>query len=46
MRMNQVSIEFFQETICLKKIKDGAYVRNLDAYAELFGNKNIKANIF
>ena len=26
---------FFQEIICLKKIKDGAYIINLDEYANL-----------
>ena len=38
---------FFQEIICLKKIKDGAYVINLDEYADigthwiaLFCNRN------
>ena len=32
--MNQDLIKFFQETICLKK-KDGAYVINLDEYADV-----------
>ena len=32
MRMNQDLMEFFQEIICLK-IKDEAYVINLDDYA-------------
>ena len=32
MRMNQDLIAFILETICLKKIKDGAYVINLDEY--------------
>ena len=34
MRMNQDTMEFFQEIICLKKIKDGAYVINFDEYAD------------
>ena len=45
--MNQDLIDFFQEIICQKKIKDGAYVINLDEYADvdthwmaLFCNKN------
>ena len=29
-KMNQELMAFIQETICLKKIKDGAYVINLD----------------
>ena len=33
--MNQDLMEFFQEMICLKKIKDGAYVINLDEYADV-----------
>ena len=40
-------MEFFQRAICLKKIKDGAYVINLDEYADvsthwidLFHNRN------
>ena len=33
--MNQDLIEFFQEIIYLKKIKDGAYVINLDEYADV-----------
>ena len=34
--MNQDLMEFFQEIICLKKkIKDGAYVINLDEYADV-----------
>ena len=32
-KMNQELMAFIQETICLKKIKDGAYVINLDEYA-------------
>ena len=28
-------MEFFQEIICLKKIKDGAYLKNLDDYADV-----------
>ena len=39
---------FFQEIICLKKIKDGAYEINLDDYADvgthwiaLFSNRNV-----
>ena len=46
--MNQALMVFFQEIICLKKIKDEAYVINLDEYADvgthwiaLFCNKNI-----
>ena len=35
MKMNQDLIAFIQETICLKKIKDGAYVINLDEYADV-----------
>ena len=31
--MNQDLLQFFQEIICLKKTKDGAYVINLDEYA-------------
>ena len=34
MRMNQDTMEFFQEIIYLKKIKDGAYVINFDEYAD------------
>ena len=34
MRMNQDLLEFFQKAIYLKKIKDGAYVINLDEYAD------------
>ena len=34
MRMNQGLMVFFQEIICLKKIKDGAYVINLDEHAD------------
>ena len=44
---NQDLTAFFQKTICPKKIKDGAYVINLDEYANLgmnwialFCNKN------
>ena len=33
--MNQDLMVFFQEIICLKKIKDGAYVINLDEYADV-----------
>ena len=33
--MNQDLMEFFQEIICLKKIKDWAYVINLDGYADV-----------
>ena len=33
--MNQDLIAFIQETICLKKIKDGAYVINLDEYVDV-----------
>ena len=33
--MNQDLIVFFQEIIYLKKIKDGAYVINLDEYADV-----------
>ena len=33
--MNQDLMEFFQETIYLKKIKDGAYIINLDEYADV-----------
>ena len=33
--MNQDLMEFFQEIICQKKIKDGAYVINLDEYADV-----------
>ena len=35
MRMNQALTVFIPETICLKKIKDGAYVINLDKYADV-----------
>ena len=35
MRMNQDLMESFQEIICLKKIKDGAYVTNLNEYADV-----------
>ena len=45
--MNQDLVMFFQEIICLKKTKDGAYVINLHEYADvgihsiaLFCNKN------
>ena len=34
-RTNQDLLAFFQETICQKKIKDGAYVINLDDYADV-----------
>ena len=47
MKMNQDLIVFFQEIIYLKKTKDGAYVINLDKYADvgthliaLFCNRN------
>ena len=33
--MNQDLMVFFQETIYLKKIKDGAYIINLDEYADV-----------
>ena len=33
--MNQDLMEFFQEIICLKNIKDGAYVTKLDEYADV-----------
>ena len=46
-KMNQDLMAFFQEIIYLKKIKDGAYVINLDEYADagtrwiaLFCNRN------
>ena len=32
--MNLDLLEFFQEIIYLKKIKDGAYIINLDEYAD------------
>ena len=35
MKINQDLMEFFQEIICLKKIKDGTYVINLDEYADV-----------
>ena len=45
--MNQDLMVFLQEIICLKKIKDGAYVINLDEYVDVgthwiavFCNKN------
>ena len=45
--MNQDLMAFFQEIIYLKKIEDGAYIINLDEYADvgthwiaLFCNKN------
>ena len=45
--MNQDLMVFFQETIYLKRIKDGAYIINLDEYANvgthwivLFCNRN------
>ena len=47
MKTNQNLMVFFQEIICLKKIKDGAYVINLDEYKDvgtnwiaLFCNRN------
>ena len=33
--MNQILMVLFQEIICLKKIKDGAYVINLDEYKDV-----------
>ena len=33
--MNLDSMEFILEMICFKKIKDGAYVINLDEYADV-----------
>ena len=33
--MNQDLMAFIPETICIKKIKDGAYVINLDEYADV-----------
>ena len=33
--MNQDIMLFILETICLKKIQDGAYVINLDQYADV-----------
>ena len=45
--MNQYLMVFFREIICIKKIEDGAYVINLDEYADvgthwiaLFCNRN------
>ena len=45
--MDQDFMEVFEEIICLKKIKDGAYVINLDDYADagthwiaLFGKRS------
>ena len=35
MRMNQDIMTFIQEIICLKKKKNGAYVINLDEYADV-----------
>ena len=35
MRMNKDLSEFFQETMCLKKMKDGAYVINFDEYKDI-----------
>ena len=32
--MNLDLMEFFQEIICLKKVKDGAYVISLDEYVD------------
>ena len=47
MKINQDLMAFIQETIYLKKIKDGSYVINLDEYADvgthwiaLFCNRN------
>ena len=34
MKMNQDLMVFFQEIIYLKKIKDGAYVKNLDEHKD------------
>ena len=34
-RMKLDSMEFISEIICLKKIKDGAYLINLDEYADV-----------
>ena len=34
-RINQDLMAFMLETICIKKIRDGAYVTNLDEYADL-----------
>ena len=33
--MNQDLMVFILKTICLKKVKDGAYVINLDEYADV-----------
>ena len=33
--MNQGLMDFFQEIIYLKKLNDGAYVINLDNYADV-----------
>ena len=33
--MNQDFMVFFQEIICLKNIKNGAHVTNLDEYADV-----------
>ena len=45
--MNQDLMECFQKAICLKKLKDGAYITNFDEYADvnmhwiaLFYNRN------
>ena len=35
MKMNQDLVEFFLEIIYLKTIKDGAYIINLDKYADV-----------
>ena len=35
MRMNQDLMVFILETICLKKVKDGTCVINLDEYADV-----------
>ena len=35
MRMNQDLMVFILKAICLKKVKDGAYVINLDEYADV-----------
>ena len=34
-RINQDLMAFMLETICIKKIRDGTYVTNLDEYADL-----------
>ena len=37
-RINKDLMEFFQEIICVKKIKDEAYVIKLDEYADVGTN--------